>query len=103
MITSHRISSHPRYTTRKGLSTKILATYDLEVPQGLLPICSDGEVDEFRLLSISEVLRSVREELPLWKPNSAMVVVDFAIRHGFIDFDEPGYMEIAHLLRKGAL
>ena len=31
----------------------------------------------------------------------AMVVVDFAVRHGFVDFDEPDYMEIVHLLRTG--
>ena len=92
-----------RYATAKGLSTKVLATYDLELPHGLLPICADGEVDEFRLMPIPEVLRSIREELPLWKPNSAMVVVDFAIRHGFVDFDDPNYMEIAHLLRTGGL
>jgi 8-oxo-dGTP pyrophosphatase MutT (NUDIX family) len=90
-----------RYATRKGLSTKVLATYDLEMPDGLLPICADGEVEEFRLLPIVEVLRSIREELPLWKPNSALVCIDFAIRHGFIDFDEPGYMELAHKLRAG--
>ena len=58
-------------------------------------------MDEFRLLPIAEALRSIREELPLWKPNSAMVVVDFAVRHGFVDFDEPDYMEIVHLLRTG--
>jgi len=92
-----------RYTTRKGLSTKVLATYDVELPAGLAPHCSDGEVEEFRLLPIAEVLDSIRLELPLWKPNSAMVVVDFAMRHGFIDFDEPGYMEIAHLLRNGGV
>ena len=90
-----------RYRTRKGLSTKVLATYDLEMPPGLLPICADGEVDEFRLLPVAEVLRSIREELPLWKPNSALVAIDFAMRHGFVDFDEPGYIELAHMLRAG--
>ena len=90
-----------RYATPKGLSTKFLATYDLEMPQGMCPICSDGEVESFQLMRIDELLDSIREELPLWKPNSALVVIDFAMRHGFIDFSEPGYMEIAHLLRAG--
>jgi len=90
-----------RYATTKGLSTKVLATYDVELPTALFPMCADGEVDEFRLMPIDEVLDSIRNELPLWKPNSAMVALDFAIRHGFVDFDEPGYMEICHLLRAG--
>ena len=90
-----------RYTTRKGLSTKVLATYDVEMPAGLVPICADGEVEEFALLPIPEVLQSIREKLPLWKPNSALVVVDFAVRHGFVSPDEPGFVEIIHLLRAG--
>ena len=90
-----------KYATRKGLSTKFLATYDLELPPDATPVNADGEVDEFRLVPIDEVLRSIREELPLWKPNSAIVVVDFALRHGFIEVDDPDYMEIAHLLRSG--
>ena len=90
-----------RYTTRKGLSTKVLAAYDVEMPAGLVPICADGEVEEFTLLPIAEVLQSIREKLPLWKPNSALVVVDFAVRHGFVSPDEPGFVEIIHLLRAG--
>ena len=90
-----------RYATRKGLSTKVLYTYDLEVPHGLLPLCADGEVDEFRLVPIAEVLRSLREELPLWKPNSALVAIDFCVRHGLIDDTEPSYLELVHGLRRG--
>ena len=44
-----------RYATAKGLSTKVLRTYDLEMPRSLQPLCADGEVEEFRLLPISEV------------------------------------------------
>ena len=59
------------------------------------------EIEVSSGVPIDEVLRSIREELPLWKPNSAIVVVDFALRHGFIEVDHPDYMEIAHLLRSG--
>jgi len=45
-----------RYATRKGLSTKHLAIFDLEMPKGMLPMCGDGEVEEFRLLPIDEVI-----------------------------------------------
>ena len=87
-----------RYATPKGLSTKVLMTYDLEMPHGLQPLCSDGEVEEFRLQRVDEVLRSLREDLPLWKPNSALIAVDFCVRHGLVDETEPGYEELVRLL-----
>ena len=90
-----------KYKTRKGLSTKILATFDCAMPPDLVPVCGDGEVEDFRLWRIEEALDSIKTELPLWKPNSALVLVDFAMRHGFISPDEPGYAEICHLLRAG--
>merc|ERR1712205_42953 len=83
-----------RYATPKGLSTKLLMTYDLEMPYRLQPLCSDGEVEEFRLLRVDEVLRSLRDDLPLWKPNSALVAIDFCVRHGIVDETEPGYAEM---------
>jgi isopentenyldiphosphate isomerase len=90
-----------RYTTPKGLSTKVLMAYDLEMPQGLSPLCADGEVEEFRLLRVDEVLRSLREDLPLWKPNSALIAIDFFVRHGLVDeAEEPGYAELVRLLNQ---
>lgn len=88
-----------RYATRKGLSTKRLVTFDVEMPDGLTPICADGEVEEFRLIPIDEVLDSIRNRLPLWKPNAALVVIDFAMRHGLISPDEPGFVTLAQMLR----
>jgi adenylate kinase family enzyme/8-oxo-dGTP pyrophosphatase MutT (NUDIX family) len=88
-----------RYATPKGLSCKTLTTYDIEMPLDLTPLCADGEVEEFQLLPISEVLRSLREDLPLWKPNSALVAIDFCVRHGMVDPSEPGYVELTSLLR----
>ena len=52
---SHRY----RYTTRKGLSTKALCTFDLELPKGMLPICADGEVECFVLMTIDELRASI--------------------------------------------
>lgn len=91
------------YATPKGLSTKVLMTYDLEMPHGLQPLCSDGEVEEFQLLRVDEVLRSLREELPLWKPNSALVAIAFCVRHRLVDETEPGYAELVRLLNRQAL
>jgi len=38
-------------------------------------------------------------ELSLWKPNAALTVLDFAVRHGAVDADYEHYIEICHLLR----
>ena len=74
----------------------------VELPQGLVPLCADGEVDGFVLMPIPELLASLRDELPLWKPNAALVAVDFLVRHGLVNVDdEPGYIELLHLLRAG--
>ena len=89
-----------RYTTRKGLSTATIVTYDLELPPGLLPLCADGEVEEFTLMPLDEVLRSLREDLPLWRPNAALVAIDFLVKRGVIDrHNEPAYEAIAAGLR----
>jgi len=37
--------------------------------------------------------------LSLWKPNAALTVLDFAVRHGAVDADHENYIEICHLLR----
>ncbi len=58
-------------------------------------------MEDFRLWKIEEALDSIKHSLPLWKPNSALVMIDFALRHGFISPDEPGFAEICHLLRAG--
>jgi len=89
-----------RYATPKGLSQKTLMCYDLEMPQGLQPLCADGEVEEFQLVEVAEVLRSLEEELPLWKPNSALVAIDFCVRHGLVDESTLGYAELTRLLNQ---
>ena len=40
--------------------TQVLAAYDVEMPAGLVPICADGEVEEFVLLPIREVRARAR-------------------------------------------
>ena len=52
-------------------------------------------------MPIEEVLRSLREDLPLWRPNAALVAIDFLMRHGVVTPDnEPDFEEIAASLRR---
>ncbi|EWM23784.1 nudix family protein [Nannochloropsis gaditana] len=88
-----------RYQTKHGLSTKLLNVFDLELPPSFIPYNGDGEVESFHLMPLSEALHSLEHELSLWKPNAALTVLDFAVRHGAVDADHEHYIEICHLLR----
>ncbi|KAF2968810.1 hypothetical protein GQX73_g4772 [Xylaria multiplex] len=73
--------------------------YDIELPKDERPAPKDGEVAEFYLWTIDEV----REELAKgnFKPNCALVLVDFFIRHGIITAEnEPDYAEILERLHR---
>ena len=84
-----------KYATPKGLSRCTLMTYDLELDNGTVPLCADGEIEEFELVHLTEVMRSLREELPRWRPNSALVALDFLVRHGLVDAsNEPNFADI---------
>ncbi|EAL18092.1 hypothetical protein CNBK1130 [Cryptococcus deneoformans B-3501A] len=73
-------------------------TYDLPLPARdssdyVLPKPNDDEVDSFELLSVQRVTEAIRNGE--FKPSSAVVTVDFLIRHGFVSPEnEPNYEEV---------
>jgi 8-oxo-dGTP pyrophosphatase MutT (NUDIX family) len=69
--------------TEKGLKPDTLYCYDLELPPGFRPRCTDGEVAGFELLSIQDVMKIVFES-DEFKLNCNLVVIDFCIRHGYL-------------------
>jgi len=79
--------------TEKGLKPGVLYCYDLALSEGFVPHAADGEMAGFELLSLEEVARIVRES-DEFKPNCALVVIDFLIRHGFITPEDPDYQEL---------
>ncbi|KAK6338077.1 hypothetical protein TWF696_001548 [Orbilia brochopaga] len=79
------------------LQPEIEYVYDMAVgepdAEGPVPVPCDGEVAEHMLLTVPEV----REQLALgnFKPNCAAVMLDFFVRHGFLDAEnEPDIVEI---------
>ena len=84
--------------TPEGLKPDILFCYDLELPESFQPVCQDGEVEEFFLLPLAEVAEIVRETNQ-FKPNCDLTIIDFLIRHGFIEPFEKGYHDIVCGLR----
>jgi 8-oxo-dGTP pyrophosphatase MutT (NUDIX family) len=77
----------------RGLKPDTLFNYDLELPQDFVPECTDGEVEQFYCMPIEEVAELVRDTEE-FKHNCNLVVIDFLVRHGLINDDDPDYSTI---------
>lgn len=86
------------FRTEKGyLQPEVQYVYDMLIPRGLeneiIPRPQDGEVDSFKLETIDSVIEKMHGGL--FKPNCALVLLDFLIRHGHITPEnEPNYLDI---------
>ncbi|CAG8523478.1 11367_t:CDS:2, partial [Ambispora gerdemannii] len=79
--------------TKLGLQPETQYIYDLEFPVDIQPKPLDDEVECFYLLDVDEVKKNLLEGK--FKPNCALAVIDFFIRHSVITPDkEPDYIEI---------
>jgi hypothetical protein len=77
--------------------------YDLEVPadqaETMIPKPRDDEVEQFYLWDVETVKKAIFDGE--FKPNTAMVLVDFFVRHGIItDENEANYVEIVTRLHR---
>ncbi|MBC8159130.1 MAG: DUF4743 domain-containing protein [Alphaproteobacteria bacterium] len=84
----------------EGLRRDIEFIYDLELPVEFVPENTDGEVDAFELWPIRDVAETVRTTDD-FKFNCALVMIDFLMRHGYIEPDHPDYGALIHGLRQG--
>lgn len=77
----------------EGFRDDVLFIFDLELPANFKPENTDGEVETFYLWPLDKV-RDVLVTGDAFKFNSGLVVIDFMVRHGIIDADEPAYADI---------
>lgn len=77
----------------EGLRNDVLFNFDLEVPDGFTPVNQDGEVAEFMLWPIEQVIEKI-QNTEEFKFNAALVIIDFLVRRGFIPADDPDYVDI---------
>ena len=82
-----------------GLRDDVAFCYDLELPEDFTPRNTDGEVEEFYLWPIEQVIERVRDSDD-FKFNVNLVIIDFLIRKGFLGPDEADYMKIVEGLRR---
>ena len=77
----------------EGLRNDVLFNFDLEVPDGFTPVNQDGEVAEFMLWPIEQVIEKI-QNTEEFKFNAALVIIDFLVRRGFVPADDPDYVDI---------
>jgi 8-oxo-dGTP pyrophosphatase MutT (NUDIX family) len=90
-----------RVAVPEGLRRDVLFCYDLELPPDFVPQNTDGEVEEFLLMEIPEILERLRYSQD-FKFNVPLVLADFLIRHGKLTPDEEiDYLAIIKNLHDG--
>ncbi|KAM9751447.1 thiamine pyrophosphokinase 2 isoform 2-T3 [Menidia menidia] len=88
------------YEDDGGVFSECQFVFDLQLPADFRPAVGDGEVQQFYLLPLAQVKELLASDD--FKPNSAMVVLDFLIRHSLIHPDqEPYYQEFVAGLHHG--
>ncbi|KAF8855561.1 hypothetical protein BDZ45DRAFT_595332 [Acephala macrosclerotiorum] len=81
------------------ISPDIMYIYDLELPMEVICHQNDDEVKDFTLMTIGQVKKGLSEGE--FKTNSAIVMIDFFIRHGIITVEnEPNYFEIVSRIHR---
>jgi len=83
----------------KKLQQDNLFVYDLRLDDGFIPENTDGEAEEFYLWPMDKVMDTVAMTRE-YKSNCNLVIIDFAIRHGFLKPDEPLYSDICSGLHR---
>ncbi|OSS45020.1 hypothetical protein B5807_09200 [Epicoccum nigrum] len=81
------------------LQPEVQYVYDLELPADVVPKPGDDEVEEFYLWSVEEVQEAMAKGE--FKPNCAVVVLDFLVRHGILtEANERDFIEIVSRLHR---
>lgn len=73
--------------------------YDMKLDHTVIPKPNDGEVDSFNVMSLPEVMEALQNGE--FKPNCALVMIDFLVRHGYITTNnEPRYLELSNKMHR---
>ena len=86
------------HDSANGYRPDTIYTFDLELPEYFEPVNTDGEVAAFELCRVEDVAALVRDTTS-FKPNCALVIIDFLIRSGVIDPETEDYLALVGGLR----
>jgi len=87
----------PKSLASQAMNSDTLFNYDLWLPDHFIPENTDGEVDEFVLMSLEE-MAYMTDTTQEFKNNCNLVNIDLLLRLGVISENHPDYDEINHLL-----
>lgn len=81
------------------LQPEVEYIYDIELDASIIPKPGDTEVEEFHLYTVEQTKKALANGE--FKPNCAVVFIDFFIRHGLLTPEnEPDYLEIVSRLHR---
>ena len=83
-----------------GLRHSLFFNFDLELDDDFQPQNTDGEVQEFFLWPMDDIINRI-ERTEDFKFDVPIGILDFAVRHGIIGPDSPDYIAINEALRMG--
>jgi isopentenyldiphosphate isomerase len=95
--------SYETYDPKKDTVTRaVLYNYDLYLSEDFVPQPVDGEVQNFMLWSVEQVLEAMSMDYadPI-KPNCYSVIIDWLLREGYLSPEVPGYLDVLRELRSG--
>jgi 8-oxo-dGTP pyrophosphatase MutT (NUDIX family) len=82
-----------------GIRDDVLFVFDLEMPADVRPQNTDGEIVGFELMPVETVIERIRTTDD-FKFNVNLVILDFAVRHGFLEPSDPEYLDVASGLHR---
>jgi 8-oxo-dGTP pyrophosphatase MutT (NUDIX family) len=93
---------HSRKPTSDGLQRETIFVHDLALPSDFIPVNQDGEAVEHRLVKLDEAARMIAQpagpdEVTL---DASLVVLDYFVRNGTLQPDQPAYCNLAALLHR---
>lgn len=92
-------TTHDAESGGTGVRRDVLFIYDLAMPSSVRPVNTDGEVSDFSLMRVTDVISEI-ERGDSFKFNVAPVIIDFLIRHGYVGPDHPDYQEMTQRLHQ---
>ena len=87
------------FAAQEGLRIGLQFNYDLELPKDFTPQNTDGEVEGFQLVPVSELIESFKSK-DEFMFDVAVAQTDFLIRHGLVGPDDPDYLSLIANLRQ---
>ena len=92
--------SYSSLSDEGGAKRDVLFVFDLQLPRSFSPRPCDGEVERFDLLPLAAAA-ALAARTGRFKDNCNLVLADFFVRHGVLQPDDEGYLELVAGLRPG--